>query len=281
MCLSNPKTPGLLCKVYMDFGSYCRTHSQGTTKGFSQQTKSMTCRWNFMTSSAIQKLPCGLKLIDTSVEIQGSRLVRGGDTLTIKLFYLMSVSSSFISPSFHRVVLWTWRFSHLPRWQKCTDRIAHLHRCCHISICDSEKETKPWNGILLRDKAISFVIDKNMFNLGYQLWRHWRKHNETQFQLKRIRNHWWKLLVAINLGIKAFSVFIPDGALPRAAVRFSPSISLYRRIISINWQLHKYWKSNTAFLLMKLSYPFPIGDGHMTWVAKLQYVWWWVLTHSD
>lgn len=121
-----------------------------------------------------------------------------------------------------------------------------------------------------RNQALEWHSPKRQ---SYQLWR---KHNETQFQLKRIRNHWWKLLVAINLGINAFSVFIPDGALPRAAVRFSPSISLYRRILSVNWQLHKYWKSNTAFLLMKLWYPFPIGDGHMTWVAKRQYVWWWV-----
>lgn len=55
-----------------------------------------------------------------------------------------------------------------------------------------------------------------------------KKLNETQFQpcLKRTGNHGWKLLVAINLVINAFSVFIPDGGLPRAAVRLSPNISL-------------------------------------------------------
>lgn len=64
-----------------------------------------------------------------------------------------------------------------------------------------------------------------MSNFGYLLGS---EGSESQLKpcLKSAGNHGWKLLVAINLVINVFSVFIPDGALPRAAVEFSPSISL-------------------------------------------------------
>lgn len=106
-----------------------RTRSQGTTKGIfttNQKYDSQMKLYDFLRLS--KKLPRRLALIDTSVEIQGSRLARGGDRLTItKLFYLMAVNSSFIFPTVSTELYFELPgFSQLPRWQRCTDRISHL-----------------------------------------------------------------------------------------------------------------------------------------------------------
>lgn len=69
--------------------------------------------------------------------------------------------------------------SRLPRWQRCTDRSSHPHRCCHRSICIHSirtRHTKP-------NQTLSYQLFyevKNVSDLGYLLWRHRRKYNEIQ-----------------------------------------------------------------------------------------------------